>query len=402
MTAFSAIYSSLTGLLSYTTALDVVSQNISNLNTPGFKSNESLFEDLGPLQVGNEAVGGSFEDAIGQGVTVDGQVTNFSEGQIQSTGNPTDLAINGNGFFVVQVGSQLVYTRNGQFTFNGGGQLVNATGDPVMAIGANGNLSDLIVNQTQQYPATPSTTVKFDSTLSTGQSGPYTVSSIDVVDASGTSQTLSAAFTLGTNSSTGSIEWTVNVTNSSGVTVGTGTIQFSGAGTPQAGSDTITVTLPTANNTSSQITFDFSDATSNSSGATSSLAVESVDGTPSGSLTGVTFDQNGVAQLAFSNGQTLTGSQLALASFPNPGLLVEDGTSGYIVPPGSTLTPTLGHAGEGGYGTIEAGNLELANVDLGNEFAEIIVLQQGYDGSSQVLNVSSQLLDTLYKALGQS
>jgi len=222
-----------------------------------------------------------------------------------------------------------------------------------------------------------------------------------VVDASGTTQTLSATFTRDTSNTTaGSTIWDVTVKDSTGATLTTGQVRFNGTQTAQPGFDTIDLVLPTANQQTSFVTLDFTDAVSNSSGSTASnLQVENSDGVPSGSLTGVSFDANGVVQLAFSNGKTKTGPQVALASFSNPEQLAEAGNSSFEIPRGSSLTPTLGHAGEGGFGSLQGQSVELANVDLGQEFADIIVLQRGYQGSSQVLNVSSQLLDTLYNAL---
>jgi len=400
-TSFSGIYSSLTGLLGFSTALDVTSENISNLNTPGFKSNETLFRDLGSFQAGNGPKFGSFEEAIGQGVAVEGQVRNFAEGQIQSTGNPTDLAINGSGFFILQAGNQLEFTRAGQFSFDSTGHLIDSASNlHVQAIGTDGKLSDLVVDQAQKFAATPTTTVKFSNALSTGQSGAFNLGNITVVDASGASQTLSASFTRDTsNPSSSAIVWDVTVTDSKNNTLATGKIQFNPTQEAQPGFDTLSVVVPTADKRSSVVTFDFSDAVSNSSGASSNLQVENSNGIPSGTLTSLAFDANGVVQLSFSNGKTQTGAQIALASFANPQLLAENGNASFVIPRGSTLQPTLGHAGEAGFGTLQPQSIELANVDLGQEFANIIVLQRGYQGSSQVLNVSSQLLDTLYNAL---
>lgn len=404
MTAFSGIYSSLTGLLGFTTALDIVSENISNLNTPGFKSNESLFRDLGPYQAGNGSAGGSFEQAIGQGVQIAGQVRNFSEGQIQSTGNPTNLAINGSGFFILQKDGQESFSRAGQFSFDSTGHLIDsASGAHIQAIDASGKLSDLVVAPSQSFAATSTTLVKFSNALSTGQSGAFPLGNINVVDASGTTQTLSASFTKDTSTTTAGsnvIVWDVTVTNSSNVSVATGQIRFNSTQAPEPGFDTLKVVLPAANKTSSIITFDFSDAVSNSSTA-SSLQVETTDGVPAGSLTSIAFDANGVVQQSFSNGKTRTGQQVALATFANPDQLAESGNSSFVIPRGSSLAPTLGRPGDGGFGTLQPDSLELANVDLGQEFANIIVLQRGYQGSSQVLNVSSQLLDTLYNSLAK-
>lgn len=407
MTAYSGIYSSLTGLLGFTTALDVVSNNISNLNTPGFKASDSIFRDLGPLTV--EPTGDQLNlgpGDIGQGVVIRGQAQNFSEGQIQTTGTPTDLAINGNGFFVLLDGGKQVFTRAGQFTFDKTGHLVDSTtGAMVQMIDASDNLSSLVINQFQTYPPSATTNVALTGNLSTGStSAPATT--LNLIDVSGAARTLSMTETKSTSAPAGVNSWTVTVTDEKGATLLTGSIQFQGDGSPQTGFNALALTLTTADNRSSTIQLNFgtpgstSGVTSFSAGTTSTaLQVSNSDGIALGGITGISFDQNGVAQIAFSNGKTRSGGQIALASFADPRTLHEAAHSQYAVDPSSGTQPIFGRAGESGFGSIQGGSVELANVDLGQEFANIIVLQRGYQGSSQVLNVSSQLLDTLYKAL---
>lgn len=400
MTAFSAVYSSLTGLQGFTTALDVVSNNISNLNTLGFKQNESIFRSLGPAISDQSSGPAAFEQAIGQGVAIAGQTRNFAEGQIQSTGNPTTMAINGSGFFVLKLDGVESYTRNGQFSFDNTGHLVSSlNGARVQAVDSAGNLVDLIVDQTQVYPASATTQVKFNQSLSTGQVNDYTVNGIKVIDASGASRTLTATFTRSATDLTGLTNWQVAITDDSGVSVGSGTIAFDGTGAPSSGSNTLSVDLAASDGKTSQITLDFTDSTSLSLGTNSSLQVESSDGVSRGALTGLSFDGSGVVQLAFSNSKTKTGPQVALAGFADPQALVEAGDSTYRIPRGSNLKPVFGAAGSDGFGSIQGSSVELSNVDLGQEFASIIVLQRGYQGSSQVLNISKQLLDTLYSSL---
>ncbi|TAM10079.1 MAG: flagellar hook-basal body complex protein [Nevskiaceae bacterium] len=405
MTSFSSIYSSLTGLSGFTTALGVVSNNITNLNTPGFKTSDAIFRDIGPLNPDN---GGTPRDGLisgdtGEGVDVNGQTRNFSEGQVEATGNATDLALSGNGYFIVSKGGTNYYTRAGQFTFDGQGHLIDgATSAFVQQADSSGNLSDLIVSPYQAYPPTPTTEVSFSGNLSTGSSQ-ASVSNVSVIDASGTSQTLSLQLTNNTATTPGS--WNVTVNDAENNPLLTGEIRFSGDGSPEASYNELTLTLPSSGNSTSTVTLNFGDpgsltgTTSFSSGSQSTVQVASSDGVVAGSLTGITFDQTGTVQLAFSNGKAGTGAQIALANFANQNELVDAGNSYYSVSKSSAQMPTIGRPGEDGFGAITPQSLELANVDLGQEFAKIIILQRGYQGSSQVLNVSSQLLDTLYNAL---
>ncbi|MCK9194680.1 MAG: flagellar hook-basal body complex protein, partial [Nevskia sp.] len=124
------------------------------------------------------------------------------------------------------------------------------------------------------------------------------------------------------------------------------------------------------------------------------------NGTQLGVLTQVTIDRQGIAQLVFSNGDTVAGQRLALASFADPQSLAEVGASSFeVISDAAIDQPQFGFATEGGLGQLRSSNIELANVNLSQEFSNIIVLQRAFQGSSQVLNVSSQLLEQLYNNL---
>ncbi|MDB5986149.1 MAG: flgF [Nevskia sp.] len=414
MTSFSGIYSSLTGLFSFSSALNTISNDVANLNTPGFKASDAYFRDLGPQEPNfGDLEPRDGEGSLGQGVEVAKVVRQFTQGDIQSTGNATDLAINGTGFFVLHRNGQYVYTRAGQFTFDDQGHLLDSvTGAFVQAIGADGKLSDLVVNRLQINPPVPTTAATFTGNLSTG-STTASVSSINVVDASGASQTLSLAFTNnaitssnGTTTTTGVPgSWKVVVTDANGAQIASGEIRFNGDGTPETGFNTLSFTLASKSGQTSTIDLNFGDpntqtgTTSFSGGTSSTIALGTVDGTPLGKLTGITIDSAGLIQLTFSNGKTGTGQQLAIAGFANPDELDEIGKALFAIPKDSSLQATYGKASDSGNGTIQAQSLELANVDLSAEFSKIIILQRGYQGASQILNVSSKLLEDLYNSV---
>jgi len=144
MTTFSSIYTSLTGLAGFSEALNVISNNVANLNSPGFKASEVLFRDLGPFGAGSDSNSSSgLDDNPGQGTKYDGSLQDFSQGTFQSTGNPTDLAINGNGFFVLKDSKgQIFYTQNGQFTFDANGYLIDSASKSRVQALSNGQLSE--------------------------------------------------------------------------------------------------------------------------------------------------------------------------------------------------------------------------------------------------------------------
>lgn len=422
-TSFSGIYSSLTGLFSFSAALNTISNDVANLNTPGYKGSDSYFRDLGPQDPNsNDLEPRDGEGSLGQGVDVATVVRQFTQGDIETTGNATDVAINGNGFFVLRLNGQDVFTRAGQFTFTDQGNLVDSvTGAPVQAIGSNGQLSDLVVNRLQTDPSVATSTVTLTGNLSTG-SPSASVGSINVVDASGATQVLTLTFaneatsssgSSATGSTTGSTttttgtagEWKVVVTNAAGTQIATGEIQYNGDGTPETGANTLSFKLTSAGGAASTIELNFgapntqTGTTSLSSGTTSTIALGSADGTPIGTLTGITIDASGVTQLAFSNGKTVAGQQIALANFANPDELDEIGTALFAIPKDSAIQASYGKASDSGNGSIEADSLELANVDLSAEFSKIIILQRGYQGASQILNVSSKLLEDLYNSV---
>ncbi|WP_084182981.1 flagellar hook-basal body complex protein [Nevskia soli] len=421
MSAFSSIYTSLTGLTGFSDALNVISNNVANLNSAGFKASSVLFRDLGPVGAKGDSPGSNFglDSNPGEGVEYVGTLQSFAQGTFQSTGSPTDLAINGNGFFVLKKSDgQILYSQAGQFTFDQSGFLIDgATKDRVQALGANGALSDIQIDMNAKTAPVATTQVALSGTLSTNQSS-YTLSNVSVVEPDGSNQTLAFTFTLATSSSgsggtgsgstsTSTTTWNVTAKDSSGdQLLSNASITFDSTGTPEQGANTLSITLP-GNASTQPITINFgspgsfSGVTSQAAGTSgSSVKVASSDGKPIGTLTQQTIDGSGSIQLTYSNGDTSTGQQLALASFTDPNTLIQVGSSQFKL--GGTAAveqPEYGVAGQNQFGSIESGNIELANVDLSQQFSQIIVLQQAFQGGSEVLNVSSQLLTKLYSDL---
>lgn len=169
-----SLYKSMTGLIGFTSALDNLSNNVANLNTPGYKGNDVLFRDLGAEnQFGSSSQGNGFSNGIGQGVRINGTLTRFTQGDVQQTGGETDLAISGEAFFVLDGGTTTFYTRAGQFRFDEEGYLVDpGTGYRVHALDESGNLTYINLNDFQQSEAEQTTEVilggVMDNSTSTG------------------------------------------------------------------------------------------------------------------------------------------------------------------------------------------------------------------------------------------
>ena len=397
MSLFDSIYSAYTGLLSFSKALNVLSNNVANMNTTGFKGSDVTFRDLFYQYSASGGEQGEQQSQVGEGVSTSGTRLDFSEGQTSNTGNPLDVAISGNGLFVLKdPDSNTYYTRAGQFSVDTNGYLVDSTsGYRVQAINSSGALTDINLANVQTSPAKATSQVSFVGNLSRGATSDQ-IGSITVYDAVGGSHTLTVNFTAN-STTTGS--WDVSVTDENNNTVGTGTLQFNSDGSPATGQNTVTVNLAPSGVPASTITLNFGTpgsfnaATNFSGGTTSDLKMNTQDGYAAGSLTTTSFDAQGHVMLQYSNGQTKTGPQLALAWFNNIQQLSQDGNELFTNPSG--MKPILNKANGEVSATLTSNEVELSNVDLTQQFTELVVIQRGYQSSSQVVSVANQMVQDL-------
>ncbi|HUS24123.1 MAG TPA: flagellar hook-basal body complex protein, partial [Candidatus Binatia bacterium] len=223
------------------------------------------------------------------------------------------------------------------------------------------------------------------------------VRGLQVFDASGGERLLDVTFT---RSVARAGAWQVRVADATGSEVASGEIRFGGSGAPEPGFSTLALRLPGA---SADVLLDFGTpgslegATSFSSGPTSTVQARQEDGYPAGVLAAARIDDRGQVVLQYANGQERRGMQLAIATVADERQL--ESQDGVLFRAARGVTPVFGRAGESGRGTVVAGSLELANVDLSREFAEIVILQRGFQASSQILNVCSQAVEDLYSRL---
>lgn len=380
---FQALYNSLSGLFSFSRSLNTVSNNVANMNTPGFRGSDSFFSNING----------------GRGSRISGDGLRTKPGDINQTGNATDLAIDGDGYFVLRdTNGNFYYTRAGQFRFNDQGVLVDAVnGYEVMGLDQSGALTPIDFDAYRTIPALATSGVHISGNLAPG-STPTTVNSISIYDKNGSQHTLTATFTDNTSVTPGS--FLVTVTDETGATVGSGEVRFQPDGTTQVGFNTMDLTLTYAA-APQTVTLNFGtpgafDGMSSLPGVASNATAHVDDGHGVLSVTDMSFDEKGVLQLVYSTTEKRQGPQVALAVFPNESALHLDG--GRLIS-GTTVTDReIGRPGEGRFGRIAGGSLEMSNVDLTQEFAEMIIIQRGYQASSRVMSVSNDMLEQLYNS----
>jgi flagellar hook protein FlgE len=388
----------LTGLLAFSKDLSVIGDNVANINTPGFKGSKLLFAELlSQRQVGDGATQDSSLE-LGAGVGTLATQRTFTAGELRATGNGLDVAIDGNGFFVVRKDAETFYTRAGQFSFNEDGFLVDPTGARVAALD-DGGLKDISLNGLRTTAGKATSRINFTGILNTNDAvtAPHDVANVPVTDSAGGSESLRVRFI--NNRAVEAGRWTVEVFDATGTSLTTGDIRFGGDGRPLAGFNSVTFSFAPGGVAASPVELHFGDPGSSSGVqalSTSASAVQfgSQDGFPVGSLISSTFDEDGVLRITYSNGQTLGFDRLALASFSFlQGLeLVEGG----LFRSGGETDRVLGHAGEDVFGSIAAGRIELANVDLAREFSNLIISQRGYQASSQVISTANEMIQQLF------
>jgi len=398
----------MSGMEGFSKGLKVISNNVANLNTPGFKSSSLLFTDAYYQQgsAGDFRSGGNGQPALfGTGVSTLSSVINFKPGETQQTGNPLDVGISGTGYLVTQDkdDKSLAYTRDGQTQFGTDGFLVSTTtGKYILGYGSDTaqGLSKISLDGLRSSAPKATATVVFTGNLTSGTTTagtPPTDTTLPVAvnDVLGGQHSLTVVFH--NNGTTDPNHWTVTI--SDGTTrVATGSIGFI-AGAPDPAADKLTFTYTPTGGTAMPVTLDFSsNVTSFVNGNTSSLEVASQDGYGAGTISKVAFDTEGKLSVTYSNGQTAKGAQLALADFRSTGVLQEKGSGEFI-----TTNPALtsyGRPNSAGLGTIVSGEVEASNVDLSGEFSNLIVMQRGYQASSNILSTANDMLQELFDMRG--
>ncbi len=449
-----SLFSGVSGLKNHQTRMDVVGNNISNVNTYGFKASRVTFQDMLSQTVAGAAKpeenkGGVNPKQVGLGMTVASIDKLFTQGSLQTTGNQTDLAISGDGFFVVADGAKKYYTRSGTFGIDKNGTMVNpANGLKVqgwmatrndagqMVVNASGSSEDIVIPVYSKIEARETNNVRYKCNLdsrknivppnATGRmrASAGVTTNIDVYDKKGDTHRMTMVFW-----KTGDNQWTAsaavsgtstpitldvpagggqnNQTNPSGrinlrfspdgrliSTADESTPDEQNQGTLSVNANYRVAGDPTVRT----IKLDLGKAglmngITQFSSMSTTKAVEQ-DGYSMGYMESFNIDNSGTVTGIYSNGTKQTVGQVAMAVFTNPQGLTANGENLFEVSNNSGLA-NVGPASQAGRGKIVAGSLEMSNVDLSEQFTDMIVTQRGFQANSRTITTSDQMLQEL-------
>ncbi|MGD9247350.1 MAG: flagellar hook protein FlgE [Desulfobacteraceae bacterium] len=411
-----SLYSGISGLKANTSAMSVIGDNIANVDTTGFKVSKVSFSNVFSASLGQSSM------QIGRGVVMSGVAANWNSGTMETTSNATDLAINGQGMFIVNEpnGSAQYYTRAGQFEFDNGGYLVNqdgfrAQGYPIDAAGNIGTIGDITLPDGMSVPsATDEITMSLN--LDSNATTDYDTT-VTVYDSLGNPVDLTFTFTRDTTPDLGgAVEWDYTVTSSHAtavITPTTPTLGYSATGALLPANSGTTVASATGLGSGHTInitgltpaadmdfTWRFMDTTGASDGSLTSYAGNSAknsqtqNGYPTGMLQGISVDEDGIFTGLYSNGTMLSFAQTALADFACYSGLQKQGSNLFSSSLASGQAVVLA-PNQGGVGSIAPSSLEMSNVDLATEFVELITTQRAFQANSKVITTSDEVLSEL-------
>ncbi len=416
-----SFYTSLSGLQASQTDMSVISHNLANVGTNGFKKSRSEFGDVIASSLASDPL-----KSVGSGVVVKANRQQFGEGSLKTTASGLDLAISGDGFFAVQtagINSQVDYTRNGSFLIDSSRFVVDAQGSKLLvnAVDSEGNViasgpSNLTPLQLPENSggAVATTAVSLAVNLSSKQAVPSATfdrndptsfnysTATTVYDAGGKASTL-ANYYVRTKAGTAAdptSEWAVHsYIGSDQLTVGGDTtprtLTFDATGKLTA--PTAPVSYDPVSMPGSPAPLALSENFANTTQLTSAFQVTDrrQDGSAAGRLSGVSVNETGVVTASFSNGDSVAIGKIALANFNNPGGLRQLGNS-YWTATGVSGEPKLGAAGESGYGSLMTGTLEGSNVDITEELVALISAQRNFQANAKALDTANQISQTIF------
>ncbi|WP_144550233.1 flagellar hook protein FlgE [Peribacillus simplex] len=413
-----SMYSGISGLKNLQTKLDVIGNNVANVNTYGFKKSRVTFSDAMNQTVSGASAatankGGTNSKQIGLGSTIATIDTIHTQSSLQTTGRDLDLGISGDGYFVVKQGDSLSYTRAGNFYLDDNGTLVNANGLKVQAykVDENGKRSktigDVAVNVNAILPAIATTKISVSGNLAADAiDGTVFSQQMKVVDENGKEQTANIYFqkngdnkwelfdeepaALGDTSTTKPKPFTSVNFDANGQIVAADKTHSGQTINISSGKEDDSDTAVDESVQKVNLDFDFSNLTQ-VKGSTTALV--NPDGNKEGKLESFNIGASGEINGVYSNGLITTLGQLAVAKFSNASGLTKTGGNTFQESINSG-TANINIAGEG-RGVIASGSLEMSNVDLSEEFTEMIVAQRGFQSNSRIITTSDEILQEL-------
>jgi flagellar hook protein FlgE len=409
-----SLFSGISGLRAHQQMMDVTSNNIANVNTIGYKSAQTVFADtlsqmMRAAGAPQPELGGTNPAQVGLGVRLAGINTSFIQGSAQTTGRPTDVMISGDGFFIVNSVNEQLYTRAGAFNFDAEGKLVTPTGAAVQgwpavngSVNSSAPLGDIRLPMGTLIAPTATTAAVISGNVpaNPGSTPTSITRTIKIYDTTGAQKTMRQVFDWdGT-------QWTLTLDDGSGGAVN-GPTPLTWVPTPGPNAGTITGPTytdtagvsrigiqydPSGNGTGTPIEVNLEGLTSYTGNAT--VQPLSQNGAPAATLQSFSINPDGQLVGIFSNGNKQTVAQLALANFNNPPGLEKVGDSLYRFTVNSGLAQ-VNEPGSSGLGTLQSGAVEMSNVDLAQEFTNLIVAQRGFQANSKVITASDELLQDL-------
>lgn len=406
------------GISTMQTQIDTIGNNVANADSDGYQEADVQFSDiltqqLAPGSGSSTNLASTDPSSIGAGSQVSAMQTNFNQGAIVQTGVPTDAAIQGNGFFVVDQGGNTYYTRAGNFQLDVNGTLSTASGGIVQGwagtTSTTGPTGAITIPSSMTIAPQETANITMGGNIPSG--GAAFTTTATVYDAQGNEVPLTMTYTPTATANQWTMQASVNGSNlfSSGVT-----LTFNSSGqlesysvdggaatdvTTKATTIATTQALPTGFNWNEKaIDFDFP-APSSSDGVTQyttdqTVGVSTQDGYTQGSLQSWSIGQSGVITGTFTNGQSQQLGTIALANFSNPGGLENMGDLQYQTTAASGQ-PQTGTPGSAGRGTLLGGALEQSNVDLANQLTSLIEAQTDYEADTKVVSSTETALQAL-------
>ncbi|HEX4695792.1 flagellar hook-basal body complex protein [Sphingomonas sp.] len=391
---FGSIYIGLSGLAAYSRGLQQISNNVANLNSQGFKGSTVSFENV--LGANGRSNGG-YSDTAGNGVRNGTSRLDFAQGELRQTDRDLDLAIQGNGLMMLMRGNDVAYTRTGSFEVDKQGFIVLSGTDWRLAtLDAAGQPQTLSVDTSRTSPPQATTKVVFSDNLSSSATSAVTVGSIAVYDSTGAKHVWQAKFEKDTSATATPGSWTVTVTDDQGATIGTQTLKFLG-GAVDPSTSTLTFTDAAS---STSVAFDFSTGVSSYSGGdVSTLRAASTDGYATGTFATLGVNDKGQVEIGYSNEQKQQFGSVAIADFRDTSQLTQQ--AGGLFTASETAQRDLLPSGDTRVGQVQSRRLEASNVDLTLEFSDLILVQRGFQASSQIISVTNDMIQQLFGIRGQ-
>ncbi len=414
-------YTSLSGLQAAQTDMSVISHNIANVATNGFKKSQATFADVIASNVALDP-----RHMVGSGVVVQANRQQFGEGSLTATSSALDLAISGDSFFTVKsagAGGNVNYTRNGAFQVDLSRNITDASGNYLQAfpVDASGGVTATTLTSVQ-LPETsgtpvPTKAITLAANLSAAAKAPATTtfSRLDassynnatattIYDAAGTAKTLTSYFVRdpatanADGTSTQVNAWTMfNYVGDTAVTAGGAAgvpVTFDAAGKIASPAGAIAFDPFTPLGGAAQ-TMSLNLAGTTQLSSAFSVASRSQDGTSVGKLQSVSVDDAGIISASFSNGDNLALGKVALANFTDPTGLRQQGDN-YWTATGISGAPTMGGSGDSGFGQLQSSMLEGSNVDITAELVALISAQRNFQANSKALDTQNKITDTIY------